>query len=223
MAVFKTQEMHLKDSNKYKSLRHNLVEKLSREGIDNLEVLEAINRVPRQDFMVGRFIDFAYSNRAYPIDEGQTVSQPYTVAFQTQLLDIQKDEKVLEVGTGSGYQCAVLLEVGAEVYTIERNMKLFEKARDLLQKLGYKPHCFLGDGYEGLPAHGPFDKIIITASAPEIPPKLLEQLKIGGKLVVPVGNRPTQEMTLVEKVASQDYIQTTHGNFIFVPLIKGKE
>jgi protein-L-isoaspartate(D-aspartate) O-methyltransferase len=210
------------DTLQFKNLRKNLVDKLRYKGIENEELLDAINRVLRHAFMNEKLIDFSYVDNAFPIGEGQTVSQPFTVAFQTQLLEIKKDEKVLEVGTGSGYQSAVLSELGAVVYTIERNYKLFENARRLLFALGYHPFCFYGDGYEGLPEHGPFDKIIITAAATEIPPKLLEQLKSGGKLVMPLGGaHRTQQMTLVDKMAEHKFKYTDHGDFIFVPLKKG--
>lgn len=213
--------MHIEDSYYHKSLRSNLVKILRNKGIDNVEVLNAINHVPRHAFMDCIQEDEAYNDHAFPIGEGQTISQPYTVAFQTQLLEIKKGEKILEIGTGSGYQCAVLLELGASVYSIERNKHLFEKAETLLLALGYKPSLFWGDGSDGLSAYYPYDKIIITAAATEIPPKLLEQLKIGGKLVMPVGNSHTQQMTLIEKLSAHQYTQTQHGDFVFVPLLKG--
>lgn len=214
--------MPVKDSYYHKSLRSNLVKILRSKGIDNPEVLEAINRVPRHAFMNSLLEDQAYDNRAFPISEGQTISQPYTVALQTQLLNIKKNEKVLEIGTGSGYQYAVLLELGASVYSIERNYFLFQNARKLLINMGYKSNLFWGDGYDGLTLYSPFDKIIITAAASEIPQKLLEQLKKGGKLVMPVGNSHIQQMTLVEKLSAHTYKQTQHGDFVFVPLLKGK-
>ena len=167
------------------------------------------------------FINFAYKDQAFPIGSGQTISQPYTVAFQTELLQVKPNDKILEIGTGSGYQAAILLEMGAKVYTIERQKGLYLKAQDLLPKIGYKPHFFFGDGYEGQPAYGPFDKILITAGAPEVPEKLLGQLKIGGRLVLPMGNSRTQIMTLVVKEGENQFTKTSHGYFIFVPLLKG--
>jgi len=210
------------DTYRHKGLRRKLVEELKTKGVSTTSVLEAINRVPRHVFMDSGFINFAYKDQAFPIGAGQTISQPYTVAFQTQLLDIQCMDKVLEIGTGSGYQCAVLLEMGALVYTIERQRELFLRAQSILLHLGYKPHFFFGDGYEGIPAYSPFDKIIITAGGPDIPEKLLNQLKIGGKLVMPVGNSDSQRMTLVEKMSENEFQTSEHGSFIFVPLLKGK-
>jgi protein-L-isoaspartate(D-aspartate) O-methyltransferase len=210
------------DSYRHKGLRRKLIEELKLKGIFNTSVLDAINRVPRHAFMESGFINFAYKDQAFPIGAGQTISQPYTVAFQTQLLEIERLDKVLEVGTGSGYQCAVLLEMGATVYTIERQRELFLRAQSTLLHLGYKPHFFYGDGYEGVPAYSPFDKIIITAGGPSIPEKLLKQLKVGGKLVMPVGSSDSQRMTLVEKLSENEYQTSEHGSFIFVPLLKGK-
>ena len=214
--------MNTTDSYLHKGLRRKLTEELRAKGIDNTLVLEAIGRVPRHVFMDSSFINFAYRDQAFPIGAGQTISQPYTVAFQSQLLDVQKHEKVLEVGTGSGYQCAVLLEMGATVYTIERFRELYQKARKTLTAIGYQPHFFFGDGYEGCPAYSPFDKIIITAGGNEVPEKLLSQLKVGGKLIMPLGESSSQVMTVVEKLSANEYHQTEHGTFIFVPLLKGK-
>lgn len=214
--------MGYEDTYRHKGLRRKLVEELKNKGIKCPMVLEAIGRVPRHIFMDSGFVTFAYKDNAFPIGAGQTISQPYTVARQTELLDIQKHEKVLEVGTGSGYQCAVLLELGVNVYTIERQRELFLKAQASLLELGYKPRFFFGDGYEGVPAYAPFDKIIITAGAPEIPQNLLRQLKIGGKLVMPVGPTDSQQMTLVEKLSENEIRTTEHGSFIFVPLLKGR-
>lgn len=213
--------MQHEDSQEFRELRRKLINTLRHKGIHNQRVLDAIDRVPRQFFMSGRYMEYAYADRAFAIDEGQTISQPYTVAFQTDLIDVQPGEKVLEIGTGSGYQCAVLHEMGAEVYTIERNKVLFKKASKLLKSLGYKPHCYLGDGYLGISEWSPYDKIIITAAAPEVPPALLSQLRVGGKLVVPVGEPGTQQMMLIEKISDDEFRETAHGNFVFVPLIKG--
>lgn len=214
--------MNIDDTFRHKGLRLKLIEELRSKGITNAAVLEAINRVPRHVFMDSGFINFAYKDQAFPIGAGQTISQPYTVAFQTQLLDIKKMDKVLEVGTGSGYQCAVLLELGAIVYTVERQRELFLKSQPILSKLGYQPKFFFGDGYEGISAYAPFDKIIVTAGGPEIPQKLLNQLKIQGRLVMPVGSANSQKMTLVEKVSEDENRKTEHGSFIFVPFLKGK-
>ncbi|HEY4789316.1 MAG TPA: protein-L-isoaspartate(D-aspartate) O-methyltransferase [Bacteroidales bacterium] len=214
--------MRNEDSFRHKGLRRKLVEELRDKGITNANVLDAINRVPRHVFMDSGFINFAYKDQAFPIGAGQTISQPYTVAIQTQLLNIERHDKVLEIGTGSGYQCAVLLELGASVFTIERQRELFLKAQTKLLSLSYKPHFFFGDGYEGIPSYAPFDKIIVTAGGPDIPERLLSQLKIGGKLVMPVGASDSQRMTLVEKLSENEFCTTEHGSFIFVPLLKGK-
>ncbi|MHC1705627.1 MAG: protein-L-isoaspartate(D-aspartate) O-methyltransferase [Tenuifilaceae bacterium] len=211
----------MQDTYRHKGLRKNLVEEIKSKGITDQRVLEAINKVPRHYFMDSGFINFAYKDSAFPIGAGQTISQPFTVAFQTQLLNIQPLEKVLEIGTGSGYQTAVLLEMGAKVFTIERQRELYLKAKAQLEEMGYHPHFFFGDGYLGMPSYGPYSKILITAGAPEIPEKLIEQLEIGGKLVVPVGDKNLQEMILVEKISSSETKTSRHGNFIFVPLLKG--
>ncbi len=163
------------------------------------------------------------ATRLFPSRAGQTISQPYTVAFQTQLLEVEPQQKVLEIGTGSGYQSAVLAELGARVMTIERQKELYLVPQELLTKLGYQVHFFYGDGYQGLPTYGPFDRILITAAATEIPPKLLEQLKMGGRLVVPIGKPDLQVMTLVEKNGPGVYKITEHGSFVFVPMLSGKE
>ncbi len=208
------------DNYRHKGLRKKLVEELRGKGITSEAVLDAINKVPRHLFMDTGFLDYAYKDQAFPIGAGQTISQPYTVAFQTELLDIQKGDKVLEIGTGSGYQTAVLLELGARVFTIERQKELFLNSQALLTRLGYHPRFFYGDGYEGLPAFAPFDKILITAAAPEIPDTLIRQLKTGGVLVAPVGGE-TQEMTRVVKHGRDDIEVTKHGYFVFVPMMKG--
>jgi protein-L-isoaspartate(D-aspartate) O-methyltransferase len=213
----------MEDSFLHKGLREKLVEEIRSKGIRNEQVLEAIRKVPRHLFMDSSFIKFAYKDQAFPIGSGQTISQPYTVAFQTELLEIKPLDKVLEVGTGSGYQAAVLMEMGARVYTIERQKELYMKVQMQLPKMGYKPSFFYGDGYQGLPTYGPFDKILITAAAPEIPPALLEQLKTGGFLVVPLGGPGSQVMTRVEKTGPGEYTTQEHGLFVFVPMLKGRE
>ena len=184
--------------------------------------MDAINKVPRHLFMDSSFTKFAYKDQAFPIGAGQTISQPYTVAFQTELLEVKEMDRILEIGTGSGYQAAVLIELGAKVYTIERQKKLMLKAKALLPKIGYNPHFFYRDGYSGLPSYSKFDKILITAAAPDIPEKLLEQLKIGGRMVLPIGSSYSQTMTLVVKTGESDYKKSEHGYFVFVPMLKGK-
>jgi protein-L-isoaspartate(D-aspartate) O-methyltransferase len=213
----------MEDSFLHKGLREKLVEEIRRKGIRNERVLEAMRKVPRHLFMDSGFIKFAYKDQAFPIGSGQTISQPYTVAFQTELLDVQPLDKVLEIGTGSGYQAAILMEMGARVYTIERQKELYLKVQMQLPKMGYKPSFFYGDGYQGLPTYGPFDKILITAAAPEIPPALIEQLKVGGILVLPIGVAGSQVMTRVEKTGHGEYSTREHGFFVFVPMLKGRE
>lgn len=210
------------DTYRHKGMRLKLIQELARKGITDQEVLNAMCKIPRHLFMDSSFVNFAYRDQAFPIGSGQTISQPYTVAFQTQLLQVQKHDKVLEVGTGSGYQTAVLLEMGANVYTIERQKELFLSSKHMLSALGYKAHFFFGDGYEGLPAYSPYDKIIVTAAASEVPDNLLQQLKPGGKLVMPVGESQSQRMILVEKTGENTFRKTEHGAFVFVPMVKGK-
>jgi protein-L-isoaspartate(D-aspartate) O-methyltransferase len=213
----------MEDSYRHKGLRKRLIEDIRNKGIKDMKVLEAIGKVPRHVFMDSSFINFSYKDQAFPIAAGQTISQPYTVAIQTMLLNVQPNEKVLEIGTGSGYQTAILLELGARVYTIERQRELFLKAQDKLPKLGYNANFFYGDGNLGLPTYSPFDKIIITAAASDIPEKLVKQLKIGGLIVIPMGNRSSQIMTVIERTDEDTYHKTGHGNFIFVPLLNGTE
>jgi protein-L-isoaspartate(D-aspartate) O-methyltransferase len=169
------------------------------------------------------FIEFAYRDQAFPIGEGQTISQPYTVAYQTELLQVKKHDKILEIGTGSGYQCAILLELGAKVYTIERHRELYLKSRTLLTEMGYKPYFFYGDGYLGQPKFSPFDKILITAAATEIPKELLKQLKIGGRMVVPFGGGSGQVMMTIDRIGEDEYKELEHGYFAFVPMLRGKQ
>jgi len=209
------------DSFEAKGKRTKLVEELRKKGISDEDVLNAIDRVPRHLFMDPAFLIHAYVDKAFPISSGQTISQPYTVAVQTSLLKVKKRDRILEVGTGSGYQAAVLCEIGAKVYTIERFRDLYLKSQITLTSLGYNADFFYGDGYEGKPQYGPFDGILITAAAPEVPPKLLPQLKIGGRLVVPVGNSMSQIMTLVVRKGEDEWETTEHGNFVFVPMLKG--
>ena len=193
------------------------------KGICDHSVLEAINTVPRHLFLDSSFLEHAYQNKAFPIGADQTISHPYTVAFQSELLHAQAGDKILEIGTGSGYQCAVLLEMKLQVYTIERQNELFKRTSSLFKKLRYRPRKFVfGDGYLGLPNEAPFDGIIVTCGAPEIPKSLLSQLKIGGRLVIPVGT-DEQIMTLVVRDSETNYTKTTYGEFRFVPFLGGKE
>ena len=210
------------DSFRHKGLRKKLIDSLREKGINNEIVLEAMNRVPRHLFMDSGFINFSYTDKAFPIAAGQTISQPYTVAFQTQLLEVERHNKVLEVGTGSGYQTAVLLELGARTYTIERQRQLFVEAQKLLGSMNYKPIYFYGDGYEGLPSYAPFDRILVTAGAPEIPQALLSQLSLGGIMVIPHGGDSGQKMLRIHRLSESEYKHSEHGYFSFVPLLKGK-
>lgn len=210
------------DDMRHQGMRKKLVDALKIKGIKDEKVLAAIGKVPRHLFMESSFINFAYKDQAFPIGAGQTISQPYTVAFQTHLLQVQENEKVLEVGTGSGYQAAVLVELGARVFTIERQKELFQKVQFFLPEIGYQPAFFFGDGYEGLPGFAPFDKILVTAGAPDVPPALKQQLKIGGRMVIPVGNETRQEMMVVVRISEEEFKTEKHGGFVFVPLLKGK-
>ena len=187
------------DSIRHKGLRRNLVEEVAAKGISDKRVLEAMLKVPRHFFMDSGFLSFAYKDQAFPIGSGQTISQPFTVAFQTQLLQVSPMQKVLEVGTGSGYQAAILMEMGARLYTIERHRELFLAAKALLEEMGYRPSCHYGDGYQGLPPYSPFDRIIVTAGATEVPQALVDRLA-PGRLVIPVGNDYGQTMMLIEKL-----------------------
>lgn len=213
--------MDSRDSLRHQGMRKRLVEGICIKGIKDQSVLDALARVPRHLFMDSSFIRFAYRDQAFPIGSGQTISQPFTVACQSQLLEIAPNEKVLEVGTGSGYQAAVLLEMGAKVYTIERQRELFLTVQQLLPDLGYHPKFFYGDGYKGLPTYGPFDKILITAGAPMVPEDLLQQLRIGGIMVVPVGSSEKQIMYKVTRVSENEFVKEKHGTFVFVPMLKG--
>jgi protein-L-isoaspartate(D-aspartate) O-methyltransferase len=209
------------DTYKHQALRKKLVEVIKKKGINNPAVLQAIEKIPRHLFLDSSFLQFAYQDTAFQIGEGQTISQPFTVAYQSQLLDVRKGDKVLEIGTGSGYQSSVLNALGAHVYSIERHKKLHDKAKKLLQELGYQNiKCFYGDGYKGLPAFAPFDRIIITAAAPYVPEDLLQQLKPGGIMVIPVGEGDIQVMKTIKKSPNNKFITTEYGNFSFVPMVK---
>lgn len=212
----------MKDTNKHQGLRNQLAKQLEEKGITDKNVLEAIKKIPRHLFLNSSFEDFAYQDKAFPIAAGQTISQPYTVAFQTQLLAVKKGDKILEIGTGSGYQTAVLCSMGANVYSIERQNELFKKTSILLPKLNIVPkNLSFGDGYKGLPNYAPFDGIIVTAGAPYIPQPLMAQLKIGGKLVIPVGEKD-QIMTLLIRKNETQFEKHEFGDFKFVPLLENK-
>lgn len=211
------------DSYRHQGMRKKLVELLKSKGILDQLVLKAIEKIPRHFFLDSSFLEFAYQDKAFPIGAGQTISQPYTVAFQTQLLEIKKGEKILEIGTGSGYQTCVLLEMGAKVYTIERQKQLFDKTKVFLPKINYRPNFFYGDGYLGLPLFAPFDKVLVTAGAPYIPEELTKQIKPGGCLVIPVGDGNAQEMMKVSKDANGLLETIKHGAFKFVPLLEAKQ
>jgi len=213
--------MEFQDTLRHQGLRKRMVDGIRIKGVKDDNVLAAIGKVPRHMFMDSSFIQFAYKDQAFPIGAGQTISQPFTVAVQTNLLQIDRYDKVLEVGTGSGYQSAVLLEMGATVYTIERQRELYLKSQQLLPQIGYNPKFFYGDGYKGLPTYGPFDKIIITAGAPVIPEDLIAQLKVGGRMVIPMGPREKQTMYVVVKTSETEYYKESHGTFVFVPMLKG--
>ena len=212
----------LKDTSKHQGLRNQLVKLLEGKGITDKNVLDAINKIPRHLFLDSSFEQFAYQDKAFPIGAGQTISQPYTVAFQSQLLEVKKDDKVLEIGTGSGYQTAVLFTMGAKVYSIERQQELFKSTSLMLPKLGIRPkHLSFGDGYKGLPNYAPYDSIIVTAGAPFIPNPLMAQLKIGGRLVIPLGDKE-QIMTLLVRESETKFVKHELGEFRFVPLLENK-
>ncbi|MDY0090640.1 MAG: protein-L-isoaspartate(D-aspartate) O-methyltransferase [Flavobacteriaceae bacterium] len=212
----------MKDTAKHRGLRNQLVSVLEQKGITDKNVLEAIRKIPRHWFLDSGFEDFAYQDMAFPIAAEQTISQPYTVAFQTQLLEVKNDDKILEIGTGSGYQTAVLCTMGAKVYSVERQQELFKKTKIFLPKIGIRPkHLSFGDGYKGLPDYAPFDSIIVTAGAPFIPNPLMAQLKIGGRLVIPVGENE-QIMTLLIRKNETQFEKHEFGEFRFVPLLEDK-
>lgn len=212
----------MKDTHKHQGLRNQLVKIIKDKGVTDKNVLEAIGNIPRHLFLDSSFADFAYQDKAFPIAADQTISQPFTVAYQSELLQVKKGSKILEIGTGSGYQTAVLIEMGAKVFSIERQQELFRKTKLFLQKLNYKPKALIfGDGYKGLPAEAPFDGIIVTAGAPFVPNPLLAQLKIEGRLVIPVGD-DVQTMTLFIRKSETDFEKHELGDFRFVPMLKEK-
>ncbi|WP_055443509.1 protein-L-isoaspartate(D-aspartate) O-methyltransferase [Lacinutrix himadriensis] len=212
----------MKDTFKHQGLRQKLVDVLVAKGIQDKQVLAAIRKIPRHLFMDSSFLDHAYQDKAFPIGADQTISQPYTVAFQSELLQIKPTDKVLEIGTGSGYQTAVLCELGAKVYSIERQQELFKKTSKFLPKLGYRPKKLIfGDGYKGLKEEAPFASIIVTAGAPFVPKPLLRQLAVGGRLVIPVGD-DVQTMTLFIRKGEKEFEKYEFGEFRFVPLLEDK-
>lgn len=212
------------DTYRHKGLRKKLVDIIRHKGIQDERVLTAINNIPRHFFLDSAFDEVAYEDRAFPIGEKQTISQPYTVAYQTQLLDVKPFDKVLEIGTGSAYQASVLAELGAQVFTIERQKKLFESNKKF-EYLRKYPNIkfFYGDGYEGLPTYAPFDRVLITAAAPDVPPKLVDQLKIGGKMVIPMGTGEVQVMKRITKLQGGELQTEVFDRFSFVPMLEGKK
>jgi len=214
----------VEDSYRHKGLRKKLVETVRSKGITDERVLKALESIPRHFFLDSAFDELAYDDRAFPIGEGQTISQPYTVAYQTQLLDTKPFQKVLEIGTGSAYQAVVLAEMGVQVYTIERQKKLFNDNKNFaLFKKYFGIKFFYGDGYEGLPTFAPFDRILITAAAPEIPPKLIDQLKVGGMMVIPLGSGDVQQMMRITKLENGALKEEVFDRFSFVPMLEGRK
>ena len=210
------------DTYRHKGLRKQLAEEIAEKGITDTRVIEAIGKIPRHFFLDTAFAEHAYENKAFPIGSGQTISHPYTVAFQSQLLEIEKGHKVLEIGTGSGYQTTVLCELGAKVFTIERQKELFDKTKRILHKMNYRTaKLYYGDGYKGIPSWAPYDSIIVTCGAPFVPEDLLGQLKIGGRLVIPVGDEK-QIMTLIVRKSETEFTKKTFGDFKFVPMLERK-
>ncbi len=214
--------MTFTDSYKHKGMRRSLVRKIKEKGITDEAVQEAILKIPRHFFFDDIFVEHAYQDKAFPIAEGQTISQPFTVAFQTQLLEIKPGDKILEIGTGSGYQCCVLVELGAEVVTIEYIKKLSLLAQKMLKVMGYTPKFVIGDGSKGFSQDAPYDGILVTAGAPTIPEVLISQLKVGGRLVIPVGDRKTQKMVRITKTSESEIVKEEFSNFSFVPLVGDK-
>lgn len=216
--AFLCQNCMLEDNYKQRGLRNKLVKMLEKKGISDPRVLAAIGKVPRHFFFENALLEHAYQDKAFPIGQGQTISQPYTVAFQSEKLEIRPGDKILEIGTGSGYQACILVELGARVYTIEYNRVLYEQTKHFLPEMGYKPYFFYGDGSKGLPAKAPFNKIIVTAGAPVIPKSLTDQLADGGILIIPVGDRDSQRMIRIRK-AGDKLLKEEFANFAFVPLL----
>ncbi|HLY70534.1 MAG TPA: protein-L-isoaspartate(D-aspartate) O-methyltransferase [Puia sp.] len=212
------------DTYRHKGLRMKLVDAIKAKGITDPRVLDAILHLPRHYFMDSAFDKLAYEDRAFPIAEGQTISQPYTVAYQSQLLEVKPHEKILEIGTGSAYQACILAEMGAQVYTIERQKKLFDLNKEFtFLKKYFSIKFFFGDGYEGLPTYAPFDKVLVTAAAPHMPLKLIEQLKTGGKMVIPLGDGNVQRMVRITKNEDGTFGEEVFDHFSFVPMLEGKK
>lgn len=214
--------MELTDTYRHKGLRRKLIEQLRGIGIQDERVLAAIDRVPRHFFLSSAFLEFAYENRAFSIGAGQTISHPSTVARQSELLKVKRGDKVLEIGTGSGYQTCVLCELGAKVWSIERQKELYDTAGPLINQLGYRPNLYFGDGYKGKPAFAPYDKILVTCGAPSVPTELLKQLRIGGTMIIPVGEGETQIMYEITRLAENEYTRNEHGTFSFVPMLSDR-
>lgn len=212
----------MQDSFKYKGMRRKLVKELSDKGIKSEKVLNCFDVIPRHYFLDNAFAEQAYSNTAFQIGSGQTISHPYTVAFQTELLDIKKGDKILEIGSGSGFQTCVLCEMGAKVFSIERHKELHLKAKNIVRHLKYNARLSFGDGYKGLPTFAPFDKIIITCGAPDIPEELVDQLKIGGIMIIPIGEGVEQQMKRITKVSDSEITIEDFGVFKFVPMLENK-
>ena len=210
----------MEDNYRHKGLRKKLLEELAVKGITDKNVLEAMNRVPRHFFLSSAFLEYAYENKAFQIGAGQTISAPYTVAFQSQLLQIEKGMKVLEIGTGSGYQTAVLCELGAKVFSIERQKLLHDNAKLLLHKMSYRVNLVYGDGYKGMPSFAPFDRILITCAVPVVPDELLMQMKSDGRLVMPFGEGKEQEMMVSQESPNGEFVSEVHGKFSFVPMLE---
>ena len=209
------------DTYRHKGMRKNMLDELRQKGIKNKKVLEAMDKVPRHWFLDQAFLEIAYENKAFPIGCEQTISHPFTVARQSELLNIKKGEKVLEIGTGCGYQTSILFFLGAKVFSVERQKELYVKTKKMLSELRLRIHLKYGDGYKGLPTFGPFEKIIVTAGAPIIPKPLLEQLAVGGRLVIPVG-KGKQIMTVIDKVSENEFNKQELGEFAFVPMLEKK-
>jgi protein-L-isoaspartate(D-aspartate) O-methyltransferase len=209
----------MEDTYKHRGLRRRLVQTVRQKGIKDENILAALSRVPRHFFFENAFLEHAYQDKAFPIGEGQTISQPYTVAFQTELLALNSGDKILEIGTGSGYQACILLELGVKVYTIEFNKVLYERTKKFLPLMGYKPIFKYGDGSQGWPLHAPYDGIVVTAGAPVVPEALKEQLSLGGKLVIPVGNNERQQMLRITRLSENEFKTEEFDYFAFVPLL----
>ncbi len=212
----------LEDSYRHKGLRKKLIEELAEKGITDKAVLEAMNKIPRHAFLDPAFTEQAYQDIAFRIGAGQTISQPYTVAFQTQELRVKKGDRILEIGTGSGYQASVLLAMGAKLVSIERQRELFLKAKIIIDELGYNAKLIYGDGFKGNEMYAPYDKVIVTCGAPFVPEKLVEQLKPGGRMIIPVGEGDVQQMILITKDAEGNVKEELKGDFRFVPMLKDK-